>query len=152
MILSQLKYKITWSDGSFLALADRFYPSSKTCSACGHVKTKLDLSERTFYCQAAGLMIDRDENAAANLAQQALDKTNAQGLTGLVIIPAGKAGKAGQAGQAGKAEKAGQSVVSPLPEWVRGATDLGDTNLVDDQAAAMNRNTVIVTAGEPACQ
>jgi hypothetical protein len=76
--------------------------------------------------------------------QKALDEASAQGLTGLVIMrPAGKAGKAG---------KAGQSVVSPLPEWVRGATDLGDTNLVDDQATAMNRNTVIVTAGEPACQ
>jgi IS605 OrfB family transposase len=153
MILSQLKYKITWSDGSFLALADRFYPSSKTCSACGHVKTKLDLSERTFHCQACGLMMDRDENAAANLAQQALDEANAQGLTGLVIMrSAGKAGQAGRAGQAGNAGKAGQSVVSPLPEWVRGATDLGDTNLVDDQATAMNRNAVIVTAGEPACQ
>ena len=45
-----------------------FYPSSKTCSACGAAKAKLLLSERTFRCQECGLVLDRDENAARNLA------------------------------------------------------------------------------------
>ena len=56
---------------STLVRADRFYPSSKTCSGCGAVKAKLALSERTFICHACGLMIDRDLNAAVNLANLA---------------------------------------------------------------------------------
>jgi len=49
-------------------VADRWMPSSKTCSACGAVKAKLRLSERTFQCEHCGLVIDRDLNAARNLA------------------------------------------------------------------------------------
>jgi len=63
----QLSYKCTWY-GSKLVVANRWYPSSKTCSGCGLVKTKLALSERTFCCERCGLVIDRDANAAANLA------------------------------------------------------------------------------------
>jgi IS605 OrfB family transposase len=63
----QLGYKTTWY-GSRLVVADRFYPSSKTCSACGWVKAKLTLAERSFICEACGLRIDRDLNAACNLA------------------------------------------------------------------------------------
>jgi putative transposase len=63
----QLTYKCTWY-GSKLVVADRWYPSSKRCSRCGFVKTKLALSERTFHCEHCGLVIDRDANAAANLA------------------------------------------------------------------------------------
>ena len=54
-----------------LVRADRFYPSSKTCSGCGAVKAKLALSERIFICHSCGLMIDRDLNAAVNLAKLA---------------------------------------------------------------------------------
>jgi putative transposase len=63
----QLAYKTTWY-GSRLLVADRFYPSSKTCSACGWVKAKLTLAERSFACEACGLRLDRDLNAARNLA------------------------------------------------------------------------------------
>jgi putative transposase len=63
----QLAYKTIWY-GCRLVVADRFYPSSKTCSACGWVKAKLTLAERTFCCEACGLMLDRDLNAARNLA------------------------------------------------------------------------------------
>jgi putative transposase len=66
----QLGYKTTWY-GSRLVVANRFYPSSKTCSACGWVKAKLTLAERTFQCDACGLRIDRDLNAARNLAKLA---------------------------------------------------------------------------------
>jgi putative transposase len=64
----QLSYKTTWS-GSKLVVADPFYPSSKTCSACGWVRAKLSLAERTFHCEACGLVLDRDLNAARNLAK-----------------------------------------------------------------------------------
>jgi putative transposase len=64
----QLAYKTTWY-GSRLVVADRFYPSSKTCSACGWVKAKLILGERTFVCATCGLVIDRDLNAARNLVK-----------------------------------------------------------------------------------
>jgi putative transposase len=64
----QLAYKTAWY-GSRLIIADRFYPSSKTCSACGWVKAKLTLAEHTFACEACGLRIDRDLNAARNLAK-----------------------------------------------------------------------------------
>ena len=66
----QLSYKTVWY-GSQLIVADRFYPSSKTCSACGWVKAKLTLAERTFACESCGLRMDRDLNAARNLAKLA---------------------------------------------------------------------------------
>ncbi|MGA4731952.1 IS607 family element RNA-guided endonuclease TnpB [Micromonospora taraxaci] len=66
-IRRQLAYKTGWNGGRLL-LADRWYPSSKTCSGCGTVKTKLTLSEREYTCEACGLVIDRDRNASLNLA------------------------------------------------------------------------------------
>ena len=52
-------------------LADRFLPSSKTCHNCGCVKRNLSLSERTFICEDCGYCMDRDINAAMNLAHLA---------------------------------------------------------------------------------
>lgn len=65
-----LGYKTTWHGGR-LILASRWYPSSKTCSNCGAVKTKLALSERTYRCAACGLILGRDVNAARNLLKLA---------------------------------------------------------------------------------
>ena len=65
-----LAYKTSWY-GSALHVADRWYPSSKTCSGCKTVKPKLSLAERTFTCVACGLSLDRDVNAARNLADLA---------------------------------------------------------------------------------
>ena len=64
----QLRYKMKWAGGEILE-ADRFYPSSKRCSKCGHVKSELSLSERTYHCEnpECGQVIDRDLNAALNL-------------------------------------------------------------------------------------
>lgn len=62
-----LEYKTIWY-GSKLIVADRFYPSSKTCSACGIKKDSLALSDRVFKCEFCGIEIDRDLNAARNLA------------------------------------------------------------------------------------
>jgi putative transposase len=81
MVLSQLKYKTSWSDGSLLVAADRFFPSSKTCSACGAVKVKLRLADRVFACDddACGHEQDRDLNAALNLARMAHRHAQAEG-------------------------------------------------------------------------
>ncbi|WP_214321964.1 IS607 family element RNA-guided endonuclease TnpB [Nonomuraea sediminis] len=63
----QLIYKTAWN-GGVLVLADRWFPSSKTCSGCGAVKAKLALRVRIFHCETCGLTLDRDLNAAHNLA------------------------------------------------------------------------------------
>jgi putative transposase len=62
-----LEYKTQWY-GSRLIVAPRFYRSTKTCSACGHVRDMMPLGERVFRCEACGAEIDRDLNAARNLA------------------------------------------------------------------------------------
>ncbi|TQC45140.1 transposase, partial [Rhodococcus sp. WS4] len=49
-------------------VADRWYPSSKTCSNCQAVKAKLPLKVRVFTCDACGFRADRDHNAALNFA------------------------------------------------------------------------------------
>lgn len=54
--------------GIEVILADRFYPSSKTCSCCGNYKKDLRLKDRIYICDECGLKIDRDINAAINLA------------------------------------------------------------------------------------
>lgn len=51
-----------------LVVCDRWFPSTKTCHACGTVKDQMSLGERTFHCDTCGLSCDRDRNAAANLA------------------------------------------------------------------------------------
>lgn len=64
----QMEYKCK-PYGIQLVFADRFYPSSKTCSHCGHIKKDLKLNNRTYICPACGHVIDRDLNAAINLAK-----------------------------------------------------------------------------------
>lgn len=62
----QLVYKAELH-GTRLIVADRWFASSKTCSACDHKKERLSLGEREFVCGACGLRLDRDLNAAKNL-------------------------------------------------------------------------------------
>jgi IS605 OrfB family transposase len=64
----QLEYKAAWHGGRVI-VADRWFASSKTCAGCGAVKAKLPLSERTYACDGCGLVMDRDLNAALNLAE-----------------------------------------------------------------------------------
>ena len=52
-----------------IRLVERFYPSSKTCSACGHYKKDLKLSQRVYHCSHCQEKIDRDFNASLNLAK-----------------------------------------------------------------------------------
>jgi putative transposase len=66
----QLDYK-TRLYGSRLVIANRWYPSSKTCSCCGVIKETLALSQRMFHCDDCGFEAPRDVNAARNLARLA---------------------------------------------------------------------------------
>jgi putative transposase len=61
-----LEYKATWY-GRTVAAVDRWYPSSKTCSACGHLLANLSLGTRHWTCPACGARHDRDVNAAKNI-------------------------------------------------------------------------------------
>ena len=63
----QLGYKCS-RYGIELVVADRFYPSSKACSCCGFIKSDLKLNDRVYKCNSCGLEINRDLNAAENLA------------------------------------------------------------------------------------
>jgi putative transposase len=63
----QLHYKAAWF-GAELVVADRWFPSTKTCSQCGGVSQQLSLADRIYRCEICGLTTDRDRNAAANLA------------------------------------------------------------------------------------
>lgn len=53
--------------GIELRIVSRFYPSSKTCNSCGHIKKDLKLKDRTYRCEECGYVEDRDLNAALNL-------------------------------------------------------------------------------------
>ena len=68
----QLEYKAAMR-GGIVVIADRFFASSKTCSApiCGHKVDKMPLSVREWVCPACGAVHDRDVNAAINLANYA---------------------------------------------------------------------------------
>jgi putative transposase len=75
----QLEYKCQLY-GSQLVFVDRFYPSSKTCSNCGHIKKSLSLSERVFKCDECQFECNRDLNASINLAHAASSVVSACGL------------------------------------------------------------------------
>jgi len=66
----QIEYKAGWN-GIDLIRADRWFPSSKTCSRCGTIKDGLTLGDRIFHCNDCGYEIERDLNAAHNLAAYA---------------------------------------------------------------------------------
>ena len=71
-IRRQFTYKSARYDNT-IVLASRWYPSSKTCSVCGHVLDDLPLSLRTWTCPACGTVHKRDQNAATNLHHLAAD-------------------------------------------------------------------------------
>ncbi|MFE9460413.1 RNA-guided endonuclease InsQ/TnpB family protein [Streptomyces californicus] len=85
-LLRQLRYKCAWY-GRTLVVVDRFFPSTRRCSACGTYGPKPDLAVRGWSCGACGATHDRDVNAARNLRDEGLR------LYGLVAsaLPAGRA-------------------------------------------------------------
>lgn len=97
----QLVYKTNWRGGS-LVVADRFYPSSNTCSECGAVKAKLRLSERVYRCDQCGMSTDPDLNAARNLAGLVAGRTDgasSPSCGATINEPAGNPRKTGEAGR-----------------------------------------------------
>jgi putative transposase len=66
MFRRMLEYKCQWY-GAKLIVVPQDFPSTKTCSHCGEIGPSLPLSQRLFRCEACGLEIDRDWNAALNL-------------------------------------------------------------------------------------
>lgn len=74
--MTQMKYKCEERGIAFIQVP-QFYPSSKTCSNCGAIKRDLRLSERAFVCPECGHTLDRDLNAAINLARYADQITQA---------------------------------------------------------------------------
>jgi len=69
-IRRQLSYKAEWY-GGMVMLAGRFFPSSRLCSGCGCINSKLTLSDRVWTCDC-GAVHDRDLNAAQNIETEAL--------------------------------------------------------------------------------
>ncbi len=65
--VSKLEYKCLWNGIEF-ERADRFFPSTKTCASCGNRKSHIGLDVRTYHCYSCGHVMDRDLNAAINLA------------------------------------------------------------------------------------
>jgi putative transposase len=107
-IRRQLAYKTGWTGGQ-LVVADRWYPSSKTCPACTTVKTKLSLHDRVFSCDACGPVMDRDENAARNLAALAAGSTTG---TAVGADPEAEASKARGADRKTRTNRSRKTVTS----------------------------------------
>jgi putative transposase len=64
--VTQLEYKANWA-GRLLVKIDQFFPSSKRCSCCGYILSRLDLSVREWTCPECKATLDRDTNAAKNI-------------------------------------------------------------------------------------
>jgi putative transposase len=78
--VSQLEYKAEWYGRNLLKI-DRFFPSSKTCYDCKHVRDSLPLDIREWVCPECGTVHDRDTNAALNILAEGLS-VNACGGSG----------------------------------------------------------------------
>lgn len=66
----QIEYKAQWN-GVNVVVANQWFASSKTCSSCGYVNRELTLADRAWTCPTCGTNLDRDLNAAVNLANLA---------------------------------------------------------------------------------
>nr|MDO8114108.1 zinc ribbon domain-containing protein [Candidatus Sigynarchaeota archaeon] len=74
---------------------DRFYPSSKMCSACGAVNSTLTLADRHWTCPSCGAMHDRDVNAATNIKREGLRILSEKGIKVIKPTTNSTAGTAG---------------------------------------------------------
>jgi len=147
-IRRQLTYKTRQRHATRTVVADRWYPSSKTCSGCGAVKAKLPLHVRTYECDTCGLVIDRDDNAALNLAALAAACSTGTGVAGdrdtpkRVPKPRGadqktrvtrtrrkaSAGRAGGATLPHQRQTERETVLKPKPSRFGDVTDLPGRN------------------------
>ena len=82
----EFRTRLQWKcneNGSYLVKADKWFPSSKTCNACGHVNKGLKLSDREWVCTECGTVHDRDLNAARNLRDYFIKILNTAGTAGI---------------------------------------------------------------------
>ena len=77
-VIRQWKYKSVWH-GSYALEADRFFPSTQLCSACGYRNQKLTLSDREWICPGCETQHRRDQNAAQNLEDEGIRQLVAMG-------------------------------------------------------------------------
>ena len=70
-----LGYKLE-NQGKKLIKIDKFFPSSKTCSCCGHINKELQLTDRIYHCTECETIIDRDYNASLNILKEGLRLAN----------------------------------------------------------------------------
>ena len=82
--VSMMEYKAGWK-GKEVIKIDRFYPSSKTCSNCGHIMESMPLNVREWICPVCGINHDRDINAARNILTegQKIKYNNTAGTAGI---------------------------------------------------------------------
>ena len=90
MLREMLLYKQERIPYHKLILANEWFPSSKRCSKCGHIKSELKLSDRIYKCNECGNVIDRDLNAAINLKQYAFNYINGLNILCRKILRKGK--------------------------------------------------------------
>lgn len=76
-LVTMIDYKSKWY-GKTMVKIDRFFPSSKTCSCCGHKMKEMDLSVRDWRCAKCGATHDRDVNAAINILDEGFRKISAE--------------------------------------------------------------------------
>jgi putative transposase len=84
-----LEYKCKWY-GKMILKIDRFYPSSKTCSNCGHKEDKMPLSIREWTCPSCGSHHDRDLNASINILKEGWRNLTSQELTSAEYVDYGR--------------------------------------------------------------
>jgi putative transposase len=116
----QLAYKQAWRGGQVM-VCDRWFPSTRTCSRCGLVRQRMRLGERILHCDGCGLLMDRDRNAAANLAAwaEAASLAAAQApdrqAGGRVVNAPGGEGAGRRSGDGATAPVKGEP--TPTPSW-----------------------------------
>ncbi len=87
--VAMLEYKCNWY-GKTLVKINRFYPSSKTCSNCGHKEEKMPLNIREWTCPNCGSKHDRDLNASINILKKGWSDLSGQELTSAEYVDYGR--------------------------------------------------------------
>jgi putative transposase len=87
--VTMLEYKCNWY-GKVLVKINRFFPSSKTCSNCGHKEDKMPLSVREWTCPSCGSKHDRDLNASINILKEGWKNLTDQELTSAEYVDYGR--------------------------------------------------------------
>jgi putative transposase len=85
-IFRELEYKAGWYGRTYLPI-ERFFPSSKLCSSCGHLRSELSLSVREWDCPKCKAHHDRDANAAKNIKVAGLNLLKTMGSDAPKVTP-----------------------------------------------------------------